>query len=260
MTTAPAPEHAPAARLDADVGDALAAGLLGPPPRDLVDFEQRFMAEVELQAPDRDSAWDAFYDATLHRVCGGWGRALPGTGTVATFTRIWSRAAGLQRGRSALDVGTCFGFLPLAWAEQPASPQLVAVDVSPQSAALLGRQARRRGARVDVLCTDGARLPLRDRALDTVHLLHVLEHLPAPVGEAVLAEALRVARGRVVVAVPFEARPDPVFGHVRVFDLSALADLGRWTGWDVQVSSADGGWLVLDRPAHISSRPSWPER
>lgn len=233
---------------DADLGDALAAGLLGPPPHDLASFERAFTDHVESSAPDAATAWDAFYDATLERVLATWGHDVPGSGTVASFTRIWSRAARLSRGASALDVGTCFGFLPLAWAARPTAPRLLAVDLSPESARLTGRQARRLGRDVAVLCADASRLPLPDRAVATVHVLHVLEHLPVALGDAVLREALRVADRRVVVAVPVERVPDRVFGHVRVFDLPALAVLGRRTGWSVSLSDADGAWLVLDRP------------
>ena len=250
--------------LDADLGDDLAAGRLGPAPRDLASFERAFVEVVEASAADPGTAWDGFYDATLARVRAAWGRDLPGTGTVATFTRIWSRAAALSRGGSALDVGTCFGLMPLAWASRPGAPRLVAVDLSPASAGLVHRQARRLDLDVAVLCADGSRLPLPCRSVDTVHVLHVLEHLPAARGDAVLREALRVAAHRVVVAVPVEAAPDPVFGHVRVFDLASLAALGRRTGWRVSLTDADGAWLVLDRPdvtrRYISSRPSWPER
>lgn len=234
--------------VDADLGDRIAAGELGAVPTCLDAFERRFVEHVRAGGPDEDTAWDRFYDATLERVHDGWGRDVPGVGTVATFTRIWSRAAALQRGASALDVGTCFGFLPLAWAAQPTAPRLTAVELSFASARLTGRQARRLGRDVAVLCADGAALPLPATSVDTVHLLHVLEHLPVVLGRAVLAEALRVARRRVVVAVPVESRPDPVFGHVRVFDEPLLHELGRRTCWDVRVSRSDGAWLVLDRP------------
>jgi SAM-dependent methyltransferase len=236
------------ADLDADLGDRIAAGRLGPPPTDLAQFEQRFVASVVAGAADPDTAWDRFYDATLARVLRGWGRDTPGDGTVATFTRIWSRAAALSRGGDVLDVGTCFGFFPLAWSAQAGAPRLLAVELSAAGARLAGRQARRLERDVAVLCADGARLPLPGASVGTVHLLHVLEHLPAALGQAVLAEARRVARERVVVAVPVEPRPDPVFGHVRVFDVPLLAELGRRTGWNATASSADGAWLVLDRP------------
>ena len=238
----------PTALLDADLGDALATGLLGPPPADLAAFEQAFVAHVEASAEDPQQAWDRFYDATLLRVARGWGRQLPGPGTVATFTRIWSRAAALSRGPSALDVGTCFGFFPLAWSSVPGAPRLLAADLSAASAALAARQARRLAAGVNVVCADGTRLPLPDRAVSTVHLLHVLEHVRPSVGDHVLREALRVADRRVVVAVPVEARPDSVFGHVQVFDLPRMAVLGCRTGWHASLVDADGAWLVLDRP------------
>lgn len=234
--------------LDADLGDALAGGLLGPPPADLPAFERAFVAHVQAAGPGPDEAWDRFYDATLRRVADGWADPPPGPGTVASFTRIWRRAAGLSRGDSALDVGTCFGFLPLAWAGQPAAPRLAAVDLCHESAVLAARQARRLRRSVAVARADGARLPLADRAVATVHLLHVLEHVPAALGDTLLDEALRVADRRVVVAVPVEPAPDPVFGHVRTFDLTGLAELGRHTGWHCSLADADGAWLVLDRP------------
>ena len=233
---------------DADLGDALAAGVHGPPPRDLAAFQAAFVALVEAGAADPGTAWDAFYDATLVRVQAAWGRDRPGSGTVAVFTRIWSRAAALSRGRTVLDVGSCFAFLSLAWAARPGAPRLLAADLDHASAALAQRQARRLGAAVDVVRADGGRLPLPDGGVDTVLLLHVLEHLDAETADVVLAEALRVAALRVVVAVPVEAEPDPVFGHVQVYSLPRLAATGARTGWTCSLADADGAWLVLDRP------------
>lgn len=233
---------------DADLGDELATGLHGDPPRDLVAFERAFVALVEASANDPVHAWDAFYDATLARVADGWGRDAPGPGTVATFTRIWSRAAALHRGSTALDIGSCFAFFPLAWSARPGAPRLLAMDLSHESAALAARQARRLGADVELLRADATRLPLPDRAVSTAHVLHVLEHLDASSAHRVVAEALRVARYRVVVAVPVEDRPDPVFGHVQRYDLPRLATIGAQTGWSCSLLDADGAWLVLDRP------------
>lgn len=233
---------------DADLGDALAAGLHGPPPRDLAAFQAAFVALVEAGAADPATAWDAFYDATLARVDAAWGRDRPGSGTVAVFTRIWSRAAALSRGHTVLDVGSCFSFLSLAWAARPGAPRLLAADLDHACAALAHRQAKRLGAAVDVVRADGGRLPLPDAGVDTVLLLHVLEHLDAATADVVLGEALRVAARRVVVAVPVEPEPDPVFGHVQVYDLARLAATGAATGWTWSVHDADGAWLVLDRP------------
>ena len=57
---------------------------------------------------------------------------------------------------------------------------------------------------------------------------------------------VRVARQRVVVAVPFEDAPDPAWGHVRTFDLAALDALGAATGRPYRVEEHHGGWLVAD--------------
>ena len=63
-----------------------------------------------------------------------------------------------------------------------------------------------------------------------------------------------------VVAVPVEKRPDPVFGHVQVFDARSLLALGARTGRRCRTLQADGAWLVLDRPARREhARPSTPD-
>ena len=231
--------------LDVDLGDALAAHLLADRGvADLAAFEAAFVALVESADPDADTAWDRFYDATLARLASRPG----GDGTLAVFSRIWARARGLARGDSVLDVGSCFGWLPLAWAGEPGAPRLLGCDLSPAAARLAARQGRRLGRPVAWSCADGTRLPLADAAVDTVLLLHVLEHVPVGVEAALLAEAQRVAARRVVVAVPVEPAPDPVFGHLQVFDTDRLAALGRAGGWSWSTADGDGAWLVLDRP------------
>ena len=85
----------------------------------------------------------------------------------------------------------------------------------------------------------------RQGSADTVYAVHLLEHLPVGLDTAVLAEMLRVARRRVVVAVPFEDEPNPTWGHVRTFDLAALDALGAATGHAYEVSEHHGGWLTI---------------
>jgi hypothetical protein len=56
----------------------------------------------------------------------------------------------------------------------------------------------------------------------------------------------RVARRRVVVAVPYEDVPDPVYGHLCRFDPDTLTSLGERTGAAFRVDEHHGGWLVID--------------
>jgi ubiquinone/menaquinone biosynthesis C-methylase UbiE len=96
------------------------------------------------------------------------------------------------------------------------------------------------------LICDAASVPLPDRAFDTVTLLHLLEHLEPGESARVLREAIRLARERVVIAVPFEDEPADVYGHLRRFDLAILHELGRDTTLPYTVAEQHGGWLVLD--------------
>ena len=171
-----------------------------------------------------------------------------GTGSLATFGRIYRRAATLLPPGSVLDVGSCFGFFPLFLRRARPDLAVLASDLVPGTAALAARMAALLHRPMHCLAADATRLPLADRSVDAVILLHVLEHLPAPAGAAAVAEALRVARQRVVLAVPLEPEPDPTYGHVVAFTLTGLADLGAAVPqWSAAVAEGDGGWLVLDR-------------
>ena len=63
-----------------------------------------------------------------------------------------------------------------------------------------------------------------------------------------MAEALRLARRRVVVAVPLEDEADETFGHVRTVSLDDLNRWGRSIGRPYDVHELHGGWLVVDQP------------
>ena len=89
-------------------------------------------------------------------------------------------------------------------------------------------------------------MPLASRSADTVLAVHLMEHLPEESGDAVLAEMLRLARRRVVVAVPYEPVPNPTWGDVRRFDNAAMQALGKGTGRPFQVIDHQGGWLVVE--------------
>ena len=77
------------------------------------------------------------------------------------------------------------------------------------------------------------------------------------VAAALIGEATRIARHRVVVAVPYEKRPTRLFGHLRTIDAGQLRKLGAGSGWDHRVYDHHGGWLVLDRPNRAQMAPIW---
>jgi ubiquinone/menaquinone biosynthesis C-methylase UbiE len=211
-------------------------------------FERIFVDAVLSARPDPELAWTEFYGNTLCMLR----HADPaGTGSVATFARIYERALSLVRGATVLDVGCCFGFLPMLAAERNPRLKVIGADLVPATAALAGRIGRARGGRARFAAADLLALPARDQVVDTVLAVHVLEHLPAGLTAQALAQLRRVARRRVVVAVPLEEVPDPAFGHLQAFGLPRLARLGADAeGWSHTVHAADGGWLVLDRAAH----------
>ena len=87
--------------------------------------------------------------------------------------------------------------------------------------------------RPDIVC-DAAHVPMPDKSFDVVSACELLEHVEDPL--AVLQEAIRLARYRVVVTVPNENEwpkglgPFTNPGHVRFFDKAMLRDLLSQTG------------------------------
>lgn len=234
--------------VDNDLADAIVdeLGPLGLIP-DVSAFEDLFVRTVESSAPTAGLAWNSFYRNTLGRLRKP-AAAVGDDGSVATFGRIYAAAARLVSGSSTLDVGCCFGFFPILLAEQRPDLRVIASDLSVGTVALAGQVAASLGSAASFLPADAAALPFRDRAVDTVTVLHLLEHLPITTGAAVVNEALRVADRRVVVAVPLEETPNSAYGHLRAFSVGSLAALGQSTGWRSSAWLRDGGWLCLDRP------------
>lgn len=187
--------------------------------------------------PDPGRAWTAFYRNSLRRLTAEH----PGQGTIGELAPIYRLARSLVRGQQVLDVGSCFGFLPILLAQD--GHTVIASDLSCGSMRLLSTV----DTRIRCLCCFAEALPVGDRSVDTVLALHLLEHLDAAAGAQALAEAVRVARLRVVLAVPYEDRPAAVYGHVRTLDHATLAAMGAGTGLRHQVFDRYGGWLVIDR-------------
>lgn len=222
-----------------DLADWIAEDLLAPGLLDPSAFERTFVSVVLSTDPDPAAAWTSFYRNTLAELATG---GAPG-GTNAGMAPVHDRAVELAVG-SVVELGCCFGFLSLALAA--AGHDVTAVDLSAGTVALLASVVPALGLGLDVVAGDATAVPLARDCADTVYAVHLLEHLPPGVDTLVLAEMLRLARRRVVVAVPYEDEPNPDWGHVRTFDAAALDALGAATGYPYRVDDHHGGWLVVD--------------
>ena len=204
------------------------------------EFELVFTGIVRTTVNGSMAAWLKFYRNSLAELEQG----------VAAFSPIHAHALDLVTGPRLVDLGSCFGFFPLRAAAH--GIDTVATDLSGPAVELLARMSGPLGRPLQTICCDARQVPLASGGADTVTVLDLLEHLPAAAADAVIAEALRLARHRVVIAVPFEEVPRACYGHVQRFDLAALNLLAsrlrtEHTGLSVRVSEHHGGWLVLDR-------------
>jgi SAM-dependent methyltransferase len=220
------------------------AGLLAREVTDNAAFEAAFVAVVESCDPDPASAWSHFYGNTLARIEQAWREPGSASGSVAEFAPVYARACELVRAGEVLDVGSCFGFLPLLLARH--GYRVIASDAAFGTMRLLDVVARARGLPITTVACDAAHLPLANGCVDVVTVIHLLEHLDAATGFAVLAEAVRLTRRRVIVAVPFEDESVAAYGHVRTLDQRSLAELGEATGLPFEVTTHHGGWLVVE--------------
>ncbi|RVW01488.1 mycofactocin oligosaccharide methyltransferase MftM [Rhodococcus spongiicola] len=197
------------------------------------EFELTMVGLVRSTVPDALESWTVYYRNSLTELLDG----------TADFAPIHDKAAELVRG-SVLDLGSCFGFLPLRLAG--ADVPVTATDILPGTMTLLDAVAPTLGFEIETLVCDAADVPVPDDYADTVTAVHLLEHVDQAAGTAMLAEALRIARERVVVAVPYEDVASACHGHVRTFDAQALHALGASTGRPFEVFDHHGGWLVLE--------------
>jgi len=206
-------------------------------------FEEAFVAVVNAAAKDPDTpddAWLAFYRNTLEALAG---EPVPG-GTNAEMQPVHQRAQDLVVGDDVLELGCCFGFLSLRLAA--AGWRVTATDLTGGTIELLSRMVPQLGADLDTGVADARAVARPDGCADTVLAVHLIEHMPPAEGDEVVAEMLRLARRRAVVAVPFEDEASATWGHVRRFDLDELAAVGERTGRPFTVSEYHGGWLVID--------------
>lgn len=214
-------------RLVAEVTSSIADARFGQ-----TEFESTMVGLVRSTVPGALESWEVYYRNSLRELLDG----------SADFAPIHEKATELVRG-SVLDLGSCFGFLPLRLAQSGVT--VTATDILPGTMRLLDAVAPRLGLSVDTLVCDAANVPVADRSADTVTAVHLMEHVDETVGDAVLTEALRIARERVIVAVPYEDETQACHGHVRTFDSGELEKIGASTGRPFEVFDHHGGWLVI---------------
>jgi SAM-dependent methyltransferase len=213
-------------------------------------FERILTGIVRSSAADGGDAWELLYRNTLDRfaeLAVRDGRRTPARadGSIAGYARVYRHAMALTAPGSTLELGCCYGFLSLLLAAR--GHDAVASDVAEGTVALLAGVLPRLRFPVRPLRADAARLPLPDRSVDTVHAIHLLEQLEPDHGRRALAEAVRVARRRVVVAVALLDEADESAGQLRTVTPADLQVWGCSTGapFDVHEHAGDG-WLVVD--------------
>lgn len=210
-------------------------------------FEELFVGIVLTCADAPQQAWLNFYRNTIRRI--DQEIATPsGHGSIAAYAPVHAHVQEVVRDASVHELGTCFGFQALRLARS--GLDVTASDLSAGSVSLLRDMSHLLDLPVHTLVADAARVTAPDRSCDTALAIHLLEHLPDDTVVDVIREACRLARRRVVVAVPFEDEPAQQFGHLRSLGLDDLRSWVRATGvdWHWQVYEHHGGWLVLDRP------------
>lgn len=237
----------PPGRVDDDLCGLLADELFTPGwLRGSELFERLLTGIVLTSGPDPVTSWTSFYANTLARLAESLEvrRGTRGHGTIADYAPVYAFVESVLDTGSVLELGSCFGFLALRLASS--GRVVTASDVSSGTISLLETVAPRLGIGLDVLVANASRFPAPDRCADNVLLIHLLEHLDAEQGERALAEAVRLARRRVVVAVPLEDEADETWGHVRTVSLADLDAWGARSGLPYEVHEHHGGWLLVD--------------
>lgn len=198
------------------------------------EFEEAAVGLIRTSHVSTPAAWAAFYDNSLRSLRAG----------SASFAPVHRRARSFIAGASVLEVGCCFGFFALQCAED--GLRVGACDISAGAIGLLTAAATRRGTQLDASVGDATALEHPDDSVDTVTLIHLLEHLDAHQARTAISEALRVARRRVIIAIPYEEHPREHFGHLHGLGEDDLRD------WAAAVDHAGaqtfedhGGWLIL---------------
>lgn len=238
--------------VDDDLAGLLADELFGPGwLRGPEVFERIFTGIVRTSRSGALDSWELFYRNSMARIeqriddHTGVAQGSDRHGTIANYAPVYARAEQLLAPGSVLELGCCFGFLSLRIAAS--GRRTTASDLSPGTSRLLAGVAPRLGISLTTVAADAGHFPGPDASADTVLAIHLLEHLDAGHGDRVVAEAVRLAARRVVIAVPLEDEADETWGHVRTISLDDLTAWGRATGLPFDVNEHHGGWLVIDK-------------
>lgn len=206
---------------------------------------------------DLATVWRHYSVNTLRRLRALLG-GVPAAG--AEVTHIEQFAAAYRRvidgcvGDSLLDVGCSLGFLPVLAGELLPDVRAAGCDNRPDAvAAAADLSAVAGGGRAafsvrDVLAADFPDVG----AFDTVTAVHVLEHFTDAELPVALANLLRVTARRLIVAVPYEAAAERLYGHEQVFTPERLRQLGERCvealgGGRFHCEEVCGGLLIYDR-------------
>lgn len=203
------------------------------------EFEEALTGVVLTTDAEPLVAWRNYYENSLSRLASG----------EATFAPVHQHAMDLVVGSSVFDVGSCFGFFPIALARS--GYRVIGSDITAPTMGLLAAFTDATGLRVPTVVCSAGNLPASSGSVDTVSILHLLEHLATEDLLSTIRDAVRVARHRVVIAVPFEEVPTECFGHVQSFTLESLMALAASIRAEdstlvTSVSEHHGGWLVVD--------------
>jgi SAM-dependent methyltransferase len=182
--------------------------------------------------------------------------SIPSVSYITPFAAMYRRVFELCIGESLLDVGCSFGFLPVLLAEHAPDVRITGCDNNPDALRFSSDLSRATG-------TQHVTLTLRDvlaanfldlGRFDTVIAIHLLEHLTEQELPVALTHLLRATSKRLLIAVPYEEKVQPLFGHHQAFTPEKLHAWGKWCverlGENSRYWCEDlmGGLLVVDRP------------
>lgn len=182
-------------------------------------------------------------------------QSIPSVSYTVPFAAIYRRVFELCIGQNLLDVGCSFGFLPVLLAERAPCARIMGCDNNPDALRFSSDLATATGSQqVTFILRDVLAANFLDLGrFDTVIAIHVLEHLAEQELPAALAHLLQATSKRLLIAVPYEEKVQPLYGHHQAFTLEKLHVWGKWCverlGENSRYWCEDlmGGLLVVDR-------------